>query len=134
MKTKVLAVTALSAVALLAFASAALAAEAMAVDIPFDFVVGQKAMPAGHYEVQPTGDHLDRLIVKGTGTPGVFVAPVLERLANVGSEKPKLVFDKLEGKYILSEAHYPGMDGFLVGIAGGKESHEVITGSKQQRN
>jgi hypothetical protein len=38
-----------------------------------------------------------------------------------------------DGKTYLSEVHVPGTDGYLVGIAGGKETHEVITGKQQKQ-
>ena len=141
MKKPVLAVAIVCGVALAMAASLAMAqepvapvpvaAEAMAVHIPVSFIVAQKEMPAGDYEIEPTGVHMDRLIVKGSEAVGVVVAPVLERLANTGSVKPWIVFDGLTGKYSLSEVHFPDLDGFLVGIVGGRETHTVVTGTKK---
>ena len=108
--------------------------EEMEVDIPFAFVANQKAMTAGVYHIGLSGNHDNRVIVEGTEDEGAVVVPVLERLADLGTKEPTLVFDKVDGKFILSEAHYPGMDGFLVGIAGGSESHHVLKGKKHARS
>jgi hypothetical protein len=133
MKKPVLAVAIVCGLALAMAGSLAAATEGMDVHIPVSFVVNQKEMPAGDYVIEPTGEHMDRLIVKGSRAIGLVVTPVLERLADMGSVKPWIVFDRLKGKYYLSEVHYPGMDGFLVGIVGGKETHEVLKGTTHKQ-
>jgi hypothetical protein len=112
-------------------AGVAWAADSMAVNIPFAFTAAGTALPAGTYDIGTPGNDMSKLVIQASGAVGgvgATVAPVLERLANLGTKHPVIVFDKVEGKYYLSEAHYPGMDGFLVGVEGGKETHEVITG------
>jgi hypothetical protein len=97
------------------------------VDIPFSFIVKDKEMPAGRYEIRTEGE--GNLLVKSAG--GTVVVPVLERLADTGGKEPKVVFDKMEdGKTFLSEVHIPGADGYLVGIAGGKEKHVTVKGKE----
>ena len=108
--------------------------EAMEVDIPFSFIVNRGELPAGRYDIGPAGSHLNRLIVIGATNAragGELNAPVLERLADTGTANPFVVFDNVDGKHILSEAHYPGMDGFLVSVAGGRETHTVIHATKK---
>ena len=52
-------------------------------------------------------------------------------LADTGAKEGTVVFDKMEdGKTYLSEDHVPGQDGFLVGIAGGKEKHVTVKGKE----
>ena len=134
MKKHVLAVASTCVVALSLAGRPARVAESMAVDIPFGFIVNQKELPAGHYDIGPAGWHLDRLIIIGATNAragGEFNAPVLERLADTGTANPFVVFDNVEGKHILSEAHCPGMDGFLVSVAGGRETHTVIHATKK---
>ncbi|HVN30937.1 MAG TPA: hypothetical protein VMT45_03030 [Thermoanaerobaculaceae bacterium] len=128
MRKRVLAVAAACVVALALGGSLAWAAATASLNIPFSFFVKDKEMPAGRYVIETVGNDLTKLTVKGAG--GSVIATVLERLADTGAKEPKVVFDKVEGKYYLSEVHYPGMDGFLVGIAKGKETHEVITGKE----
>jgi hypothetical protein len=121
-----LAVVGVFVVALALAGSLAWAADVMQVDVPFSFIVNDKEMPAGRYQIEPIGNDKSQLAVKGTG--GTVLAKVLERLADTGNKEPKIVFDKVEGKYRLSEVLFPGKDGYLVGIAGGAETHEVVTG------
>jgi hypothetical protein len=102
----------------------------IAVNIPFSFMVKDKEMPAGHYEIEATGSDQARLLVRSTDGKGSVVVPVIERLADTGATEPKIVFDKVGTKSYLSEVHIPGSDGFLVGIAKGKETHEVLTGKE----
>jgi hypothetical protein len=98
------------------------------VDIPFSFIVKDKEMPAGRYEIRTEGD--TNLVIRGD-KGGQVLVPILERLADTGSKEPKVIFDKIEdGKTYLSEVHVPGQDGFLVGIAGGKEKHVTVKGKE----
>jgi hypothetical protein len=126
MRKQVVAVVGVCVVALALAGSLAWAAEVIQVDIPFSFIVNDKEMPSGRYQIEPMGGDKSQLAVKGPG--GTVLAKVLERLADTGNKEPKIVFDKVEGKYRLSEVLFPGKDGYLVGITTGTETHEVITG------
>jgi len=128
MRKQVLAAAVVAVLALGLAGGVAWAANKVSVDVPFSFFVKDKEMPAGKYEIQPVGTDMTQLAVRGGG--GAVVTPVLERLADTGDKEPTAVFDKVEGKYYLSEVHYPGMDGFLVGIAKAEETHEVIPGKQ----
>jgi hypothetical protein len=125
MRKQVLAVVAVCVVALALGGTLAWAAAAVSVDIPFSFFVKDKEMPAGNYAIS---EESGKLLVKGSG--GSIVTPILERLADTGTKEPKIVFDKVEGKSYLSEVHIPGADGYLVGIAKGKETHVTVTGKE----
>ena len=131
MRKQVLAVAGVCVVALALAGSLAWAAKAVSVNVPFSFIVKDKEMPAGQYEIQPQGnDETSLLIRSSAGGAGVFV-PVIERLADTGAKEPKVVFDKMQdGKTYLSEVHIPGTDGFLVGIAKGRETHVTVTGKE----
>jgi hypothetical protein len=110
-------------------ASFAWATGGISVNIPFGFIAKDKELPAGRYEIRPSGNDETQLSIRSTEGGGTSLIPVIERLADTGSKAPKVVFDKTEdGKSYLSEVHVPGSDGFLVGIAKGKEKHVVITG------
>ncbi len=131
MKKQVLAAVAVAVFALGLAGSLAWAASAISVDIPFSFIVKDKEMPAGRYEIRPQGSDETSLSVRSTEGAGAVVVPVIERLADTGAKQPKLVFDKMaDGKSYLSEVHVPGSDGFLVGIAKGKETHVTVTGKE----
>ena len=128
MKKQILAAVVVAVFALGLAGSLAWAAGAISVDIPFSFIVKDKEMPAGRYEIRTEGE--SNLAIRGDKGAQVFV-PVIERLADTGGKEPKVVFDKMEdGKTYLSEVHVPGQDGFLVGIAGGKEKHVTVKGKE----
>jgi hypothetical protein len=125
----VAAVVALSALGLAG--SLAWGAGPVSVDVPFSFFVNDKELPAGHYEIRVEGNDESRLVVRSSQGGGTVVALVLERLADIGGKDSKVVFDKMEdGKSYLSEVHIPGIDGYLVGIAKGREKHVTLIGKK----
>jgi hypothetical protein len=131
MRKQVLAAVVVAVFALGLAGSLAWAAGAISVDIPFSFIVKDKEMPAGRYEIQTQGNDDARLAIRSSAGGGTVFALVLERLADTGGKEPKVVFDKMaDGKSYLSEVHIPGQDGFLVGIAGGKEKHVTVSGKE----
>jgi hypothetical protein len=108
------------------------AADTVSVNIPFSFIVKDKEMPAGHYLILPQGDDEPALLVRSEQGGGMVVAPVIERLAETGAKEATVVFDKMpDGKAYLSEVHVPGTDGFLVGVAKGRETHVTVSGTKK---
>jgi hypothetical protein len=131
MRRQVLVAAVVSALALGVFGGIAWAAGPISVHIPFAFIVKDKEMPAGTYDILPQGSDEDQIAIRGAkGGPMVTVS-VLERLADIGAKQPKLVFDKMaDGKSYLSEIHVPGGDGFLVGIAKGREKHVSVNGNQ----
>ena len=131
MKKQILAAVVVGGLALGLAGSLAWASGTMAVKVPFSFVVKDKEMPAGNYEIRVEGSDETKLVIRQSGGGGALVVTVIERLADTGSKEPKVVFDKTEdGKSYLSEVHMPGKDGFLVGIAKGKETHVTLSGKE----
>jgi hypothetical protein len=131
MRKPILAAVVVTIFALGLAGSLAWAADAIAVNIPFSFIVKAKEMPAGNYEIRPDGANETRLTIRSKDGGGQFMVQVIERLADTGAKEPKVVFDKMDnGKSYLSEVHIPGKDGFLVGIAKGREIHVTITGKE----
>jgi hypothetical protein len=128
MRKQVLAAIVVGVFALMLSGSLAWAAAAVSVDIPFSFIVKDKEMPAGRYEIQPEGTDQGALAIRSSRGGGAVFVPVIERLADTGAKQAKVVFDKMQdGKSYLSEVHIPGSDGFLVGIAKGRETHVTVT-------
>ena len=131
MRKQIVAVVAVAVFALGLAGSLAWAAGAVAVNIPFSFIVKDKELPAGQYEIRTEGNDQSRLTIRSSKGGGTTFALVIERLADTGGKEPKIVFDKTEdGKTYLSEVHIPGQDGYLVGIAGGKEKHVTVSGKE----
>ncbi|OFV81478.1 MAG: hypothetical protein A2Y78_04125 [Acidobacteria bacterium RBG_13_68_16] len=131
MRKQILAAVVVGVFALGLAGSLAWAGGAMSVNVPFSFIVKDKEMPAGKYEIRVEGNDQTRLLIRSNEGGSTVLVTVLERLADTGGKEPKVVFDKIEdGKTYLSEVHIPGMDGFLVGIAGGTEKHVTISGKE----
>ena len=101
--------------------------------IPFDFVAGSKAFTAGQYSLTPdmTGEILTLRPMAGKESGAVLAVE-----ARLGERKqasePELIFDKLNGKYYLSELHVPGEDGYLVLATKGAHTHESVKGAKKK--
>jgi hypothetical protein len=131
MRKQVLAAVVVAVFALGLAGSLAWAADSVvSLDIPFSFIVQDREMPAGHYDIWQYGRDGAKVGIKSTNGWQTFL-PVIERLADTGAKQPKVIFDKMEnGKSYLSEIHIPGQDGFLVGIAKGKETHVMVTGKE----
>ncbi|OFV81480.1 MAG: hypothetical protein A2Y78_04135 [Acidobacteria bacterium RBG_13_68_16] len=131
MRKQILATVVIGVLALGLAGSLAWAAGAVSANIPFSFIVNDKEMAAGRYEVRTFGEDETRLAIRSTEGSGQILVPVIERLADTGATEPKVVFDKMgDGKSYLSEIHMPGQDGFLVGIAKGRETHVTVTGKE----
>lgn len=90
------------------------------IDTTFAFEVGGKVMPAGKYDIEQMTREL--LIFRPAKGPAVE-AKVITRLAQPATPlvEPKVVFDKVGDKYLVSEVWLPGRDGFL--LVGTKEKH-----------
>ena len=128
MRKQIVTAAAVAVFALGLAVSVAWASGTISVKIPFSFMVKDKEMPAGQYEIRAEGDQT-KLAIRGSGA--MVMVPVIERLADTGAKEPKIVFDKiLNGTAVLSEVHMPGQDGFLVGVATARESHVTLTGKE----
>jgi len=133
MKKQALAAIVVTVFALGLAGSLAWAGGAMSVNVPFSFIVKDKEMPAGRYQIWLEGADETRLVIRSNEGGGTVLVTVLERLADTGAKEPKVIFNKTEdAKTYLSEVHMPGQDGFLVGTAGGKEKHVHVTVSPKE--
>ena len=123
MKTKIAVTIGLVALLVTVLGSAH-AAQAIRANIPFQFVVEGKALPAGEYDfIRSTDDQSIQVIPlkKGPST----AALVLTRMGRGIHTTPgdaHLVFDKVGETYFLSEFWVPELDGFLLHAT--KEHHE----------
>jgi len=104
----------------------------VSVDVPFKFMVNDQEMQAGTYTIEPMGKNEAHLAIRSSKGGGPVMVTVIERLAQTGAKEPLVIFDKMQdGTSYLSEVHVPGSDGFLVGIAKGREQHVVVPGQEQ---
>ena len=87
--------------------------QGMRTDIPYEFTVGSRVLPAGTYTFYV--DNIG-LRVEPTTTSGVFHAMIKARLGGPTElfRDGSLVFDTTGGGHILSEVWIPGADGMLL--------------------
>jgi hypothetical protein len=94
------------AIALLAIANFALAGTSFAqsngvrANVPFDFTVGDKLLPAGTYTIKETSDHL--IMVQNHDKP-ITALVLVNGVSNNSQDGGKLMFHRYGSQYFLSE-------------------------------
>lgn len=113
-----------SVLALVATAGAARAQSParLALDVPFDFYVGDQLMPAGRYTVRRAVKDTDRTLVVAGENEGARAAGVTAPAEGRESRRGALVFHRYGGEYFLRSA-------WAAGEAEGREFRE----SKRER-
>jgi hypothetical protein len=76
-------------------------------NIPFDFYVGARKMPAGHYNI---GIDLERQMITFTDESGKHKMFLMGTLGDVGDGKSLLVFKHLGNVYALDELKSDAID------------------------
>ena len=95
------------AVLMLASAANAQTSRGIEVQVPFDFVAGQKQLPAGHYTVRRIRvDSETALLIKGEGKDAAAV--VLTSSGDQNTEGASLTFRQHGERYFLAEISIPG--------------------------
>ena len=106
-------------------------AQGISAEIGFPFVAGGKEMPAGKYSVEVTTN--GQVMLTGPDRRGIFM-PVITRLGRHDKDPDaEFVFDKIEGKPVLSEIWLPAKDGYLVLATKGPHEHAVVGGSNPRK-
>lgn len=108
MRKRVLLMAVVMALTFLASTRVARAQELMIVNIPFDFAVGTKTLPAGEYSVKdsPTLQTL-LLIDRDDPSQGAFLLTQPVDAHGLQSES-KLVFNRYDNRYFLSQVWSAG--------------------------
>ena len=96
MRKQVLASVVVGVFALGLAGSLAWAAGPISVNIPFSFIVKDKEMPAGRYEIRTEGHDERTLAIRSKAGGGQVLVQVIERLADTGAKEPKVIFNKTE--------------------------------------
>jgi hypothetical protein len=100
-------------------------------DIGFAFVAGDKDMPAGKYTITVT-EAGPLMVVGPDGARAVL--RVITRLGRHDQDPDnEFVFDKIDGKSVLSEVWLPRQDGFLLVATSKPHSHAVLGGSNPRK-
>ena len=81
------------------------------VNVPFDFVVGDKTLPAGEYSIRTIASgRSDALLVQSADRRTASI--ILTQVAQAASiqKEAKLLFTQYGGRYFLSQVWTPGID------------------------
>lgn len=79
------------------------------IQIPFDFVVGQKTLPAGVYRIEPTKrDSYTVLEIRGVTSRASAFAITTTIRGGDSKRQPSLVFEKYGETYVLAEVWAAG--------------------------
>lgn len=101
------------------------------VDVPFQFVVAGKTLPAGTYDFALTGTNL--LQLRDSSGKGQALAYVTRLAQREGTPTPsELIFDKTGNQNVLSEIWSTGQDGFFIAGTSGVHTHVRVKGSPDQ--
>jgi hypothetical protein len=106
-------------------------AQRISAEIGFPFVAGGKELAAGRYsvEVTPGGP----VMLEGPDR-GRIMLPVITTLGRHDQDADaEFVFDKVEGKVLLSEIWMPRKDGLLLLATKGPHEHAVVGGSNPRK-
>jgi hypothetical protein len=99
----------LFALTVLLLATAAQAQETnVLATVPFDFVVGDRAYPAGEYSVRSLGQHQAALLIDNTQEPMGSIVLSTPCSNGTTSDKTKLVFRRMGGNYFLYQVWVEG--------------------------
>jgi hypothetical protein len=77
-------------------------------DVPFDFIVGEKALPAANYQVSEIGDHT-LMIRSANGKEGLLIH--YDGAEKLEAQSPKMVFHKYGDRYFLYQVWYGDKEG-----------------------
>jgi hypothetical protein len=108
-------------------------AQNVTAEIGFPFVAGGKEMASGKYTVRVTEDRDRMVVLMGPGGLQVIL-PVITTLGRHDKDPDaEFVFDKIDGKAVLSEVWMPSKDGLLLVASKGRHEHAVVGGSNPKK-
>jgi len=81
---------------------------AVKANIPFDFVVGNKVLPAGEYLVTAQGSANQAILIRSTDRKSTAMTVTFSCTSASPSKDTKLVFHTLGGRYFLSQVWAQG--------------------------
>ena len=96
--------------------------EVLKARVPFAFVVGGATLPAGEYELSFDDAKMPgALRLRSRSGHGIFVLTSKADLPRGSEDEPRLVFEKKEDRYVLTEVLDPG-NGFGIEVLGPKHA------------
>ena len=72
-------------------------------NIPFDFAVGKQILPAGEYTLVTEGSSSDAVVIRSDDSKSAILSLTHACSSSRRSDKTKLVFHTLAGRYFLSQ-------------------------------
>jgi hypothetical protein len=75
-------------------------------DVPFSFIVGKVTLPAGEYLIKTTRE--GHLLVQSTDGQASATALTMRAQASAALDQGKLIFQRYENQYFLSQVWTPG--------------------------
>ncbi len=100
--------------------------QSLRANIPFQFIVGGKALPAGEYNFIRNEGSFQVVSVKKGPSAVALVITMLGGEIHTTPQDAHIVFDKVGDSYFLSEIWIPQMDGFLLNATKEKHEHRTI--------
>ena len=100
--------TGMLTLAFMAATETARAQEPLVVNIPFAFAAGKMALPAGEYRIQKVAHDSSVLLIQRTDRAAGTVVMSLAAQANAKQAQSKLVFDRYDNHYFLSQIWIAG--------------------------
>jgi hypothetical protein len=119
---------ALGTLALLTAASA-FGQQKLIADIPFEFSIANKVMPAGHYDVARVAG---QLLVRCYSARANVFAPTNNLGGGPDENTPsRLIFNKYGDKYFLAEVWWPPDSGYGAGLVRSRDEREIARDTSQ---
>jgi len=109
MKTNLLGI--FTVAALTASAAFAQSSTRVQANVPFDFIVGNRTLPAGEYKVMSQGPAPGTVMIQAADGKGAVILLALPLYSVVERHGGKLVFHRYSDTYFLSEIWGPGNEG-----------------------
>ncbi|MGC1415906.1 MAG: hypothetical protein WA817_11520 [Candidatus Acidiferrum sp.] len=108
MKTRTLVIAGMMALAAVASPRVAQAQEIMKVDVPFDFVAGNRSLPAGEYSVNVSGPMHTLMLLNRDVSGASAILGTNAVLAIEPQSQSKLIFNRYGDRYFLSQVWSEG--------------------------
>lgn len=131
MKTRMMVMAALVAVAMLASTRVAQAQDQnqMLIKVPFDFVAGNKTLPAGEYAVKSVGPTNMLILVDRTDSTSSAFLPTQAAVSTEPQIESKLVFNRYGNRYFLAQVWTAGNSSGRQLIKSNREKEIALTAS-----
>jgi hypothetical protein len=97
--------------------------------VPFAFTASGKTFAPGEYFLNVNNEpEVVTLQAKDPKAGSVVLAVETRVSERKPLSDPEVVFDKLDGKYLISELLVPGTDGYVLQVTKAKHTHEHVKG------